>query len=61
MSEEDIALCPSKTILVGYVVSASAVIIDWICALLPVFMLYKSNMKKATKISVSIILGLAAL
>ncbi|KAH6993574.1 hypothetical protein EDB82DRAFT_566878 [Fusarium venenatum] len=44
MSEADIDSCPSKTILVGYVVSASA-----------------SNMKKATKVSVSIILGLAAL
>ncbi|KAK6715427.1 hypothetical protein SNK04_006369 [Fusarium graminearum] len=61
MSQADIESCPSKTILIGYIVSASAVIIDWICALLPIFMLYKSKMKKATKISVSIILGLAAL
>lgn len=61
MTQADIESCPSKTILIGYIVSASAVIIDWICALLPIFMLYKSKMKKATKISVSIILGLAAL
>ncbi|KAF5595178.1 integral membrane protein PTH11 [Fusarium subglutinans] len=45
----------------GYVVSISAVITDWICAILPIFMLYKSHMRKATKVSVSIILGLAAL
>ncbi|KAM0546228.1 hypothetical protein ACHAPJ_011014 [Fusarium lateritium] len=34
---------------------------DWICAILPIFMLYKSNMKRATKFSVGVILGLAAL
>ncbi|KAF5986608.1 integral membrane protein PTH11 [Fusarium coicis] len=45
----------------GYVVSISAVISDWTCAILPIFMLYKSHMRKATKVSVSIILGLAAL
>ncbi|KAG7405419.1 hypothetical protein ACKAV7_013724 [Fusarium commune] len=44
----------------GYVVSISAVISDWVCAILPIFMLYKSHMRKATKVSVSIILGLAA-
>ncbi|KAG5807325.1 hypothetical protein H9Q74_008262 [Fusarium xylarioides] len=48
-------------ISLGYVVSISAVISDWICAILPIFMLYKSHMRKATKVSVSIILGLAAL
>ncbi|KAL4731772.1 hypothetical protein ACLX1H_000757 [Fusarium chlamydosporum] len=53
--------CPPQAATVGYIVSANAVITDWICALLPIFMLYKSNMKKATKVSVSIILGLAAL
>ncbi|CCT74472.1 related to integral membrane protein PTH11 [Fusarium fujikuroi IMI 58289] len=46
---------------IGYVVSISAVVSDWICAVLPIFMLYKSHMRKATKVSVSIILGLAAL
>ncbi|KAF4414964.1 integral membrane PTH11 [Fusarium acutatum] len=46
---------------VGYMVSLSAVISDWICAILPIFMLYKSHMRKATKVSVSIILGLGIL
>ncbi|EXL64396.1 hypothetical protein FOPG_19339 [Fusarium oxysporum f. sp. conglutinans race 2 54008] len=45
----------------AYVVSISAVITDWTCAILPVFMLYKSKMRRATKVSISIILGLAAL
>ncbi|KAF4454258.1 hypothetical protein F53441_3259 [Fusarium austroafricanum] len=45
----------------GYTVSISAVVTDWVCAILPVFMLYKAHMRKATKVSVSIILGLAAL
>ncbi|EXA33229.1 hypothetical protein FOQG_12158 [Fusarium oxysporum f. sp. raphani 54005] len=46
---------------VGYMVSLSAVVSDWICAILPIFMLYKSLMRKATKVSVSIILGLGIL
>ncbi|UZP32249.1 hypothetical protein NXS19_000065 [Fusarium pseudograminearum] len=45
----------------GYVISISAVISDWICSILPIFMLYRSNMRKPTKVSISIILGLAAL
>ncbi|OBS26252.1 hypothetical protein FPOA_00192 [Fusarium poae] len=45
----------------AYIGSVTAVISDWACAILPGFMLYKSNMRKATKISVTIILGLAAL
>ncbi|KAH7215752.1 hypothetical protein DER44DRAFT_856417 [Fusarium oxysporum] len=45
----------------GYLVSAGAVVTDWICAILPIFMLYKSNMKLATKIGVSAVLGLASL
>jgi hypothetical protein len=45
----------------AYVVSISAVVTDWICAILPIFMLYKSNMKRSTKVSVTIILGLAVL
>ncbi|KAF4458853.1 hypothetical protein FALBO_14397 [Fusarium albosuccineum] len=42
----------------SYFVSATAVLTDWICAILPAVMLYKAQMKKATKISISIILGL---
>ncbi|KAJ4251053.1 hypothetical protein NW762_011704 [Fusarium torreyae] len=42
----------------SYLVSAAAVATDWVCAILPAFMLYKAQMKKATKISISIILGL---
>lgn len=54
--------CSVKFLMsLGYVVSISAVVSDWICAVLPIFMLYKSHMRKATKVSVSIILGLAAL
>ncbi|UZP43458.1 hypothetical protein NXS19_011274 [Fusarium pseudograminearum] len=45
----------------GYLVSTGAVVTDWICAVLPVFMLYQVNMKRASKFSVAIILGVAAL
>ncbi|KAG5660146.1 hypothetical protein KAF25_003668 [Fusarium avenaceum] len=45
----------------GYLMSSTAVITDFVCAILPIFMLYKSQMKTTTKISVSVILGLAGL
>ncbi|KAI8725634.1 hypothetical protein NCS52_00135000 [Fusarium sp. LHS14.1] len=45
----------------SYLVSAAAVLTDWVCAILPGFMLYKTQMKRATKISISIILGLGVL
>ena len=55
------ACSPTLRTSTGYVLAISAIISDWICSILPFFMLYKSNMQKATKISVSIILGLAVL
>ncbi|KAI8721623.1 hypothetical protein NCS52_00304200 [Fusarium sp. LHS14.1] len=45
----------------SYLVSAAGVATDWICAILPGFMLYKAQMKTATKVSISIILGLGVL
>ncbi|UPK97022.1 hypothetical protein LCI18_007957 [Fusarium solani-melongenae] len=45
----------------SYLVSAVAVATDWICAILPGFMLYKAQIKMATKVSISIILGLGVL
>ncbi|EEU35870.1 uncharacterized protein NECHADRAFT_34927 [Fusarium vanettenii 77-13-4] len=45
----------------SYLVSAAAVATDWICAILPGFMLYKAQMKMATKVSISISLGLGVL
>ncbi|KAJ3534690.1 hypothetical protein NM208_g7436 [Fusarium decemcellulare] len=41
----------------SYLVSASSVVTDLVCAILPGFMLYKAQMKTATKVSISIILG----
>ncbi|KAH6867874.1 hypothetical protein B0T10DRAFT_419268 [Thelonectria olida] len=45
----------------GYLVSAGALVTDWICAILPGFILYKTNMKMWTKISITVILGLGVL
>ncbi|KAF5001316.1 hypothetical protein FDECE_11000 [Fusarium decemcellulare] len=45
----------------SYLVSAAAVATNWVCAILPGFMLYKAKMKRATKISISVILGLGIL
>ncbi|KAF5697606.1 integral membrane protein PTH11 [Fusarium mundagurra] len=44
-----------------YLVSAAGVVTDWICAILPGFMLYKTQMRRASKVSICIILGLGAL
>ncbi|KAH7144215.1 hypothetical protein B0J13DRAFT_444021 [Dactylonectria estremocensis] len=55
--------CAPTMILTGlsYMVSAASVAIDWVCAILPGFMLYKAQMKRQTKISITIILGLGVL
>ncbi|KAG5757967.1 hypothetical protein H9Q72_013888 [Fusarium xylarioides] len=42
-------------------ISASSMLTDIICAALPAFMLYKAQMKLATKVSISLVLGLGAL
>ncbi|KAJ3521555.1 hypothetical protein NM208_g8988 [Fusarium decemcellulare] len=52
---------PSVLISLSYLVSAGAVATDCVCSILPGFMLYKAQMKLATKISISIILGLGIL
>ncbi|KAF4980321.1 hypothetical protein FZEAL_3638 [Fusarium zealandicum] len=52
---------PVVIVSLSYLVSAAAVATDWTCAVLPSFMLYHSQMKRATKISISIILGLGVL
>lgn len=55
--------CSPPTVItsLSYLVSAAAVATDWVCAILPGFMLYKTQMKTATKVSISIILGLGVL
>ncbi|KAJ4318025.1 hypothetical protein N0V84_007079 [Fusarium piperis] len=45
----------------GYVVSTGALVTDWTCAILPGFMLYKTNMKTSMKVLLTIILGLGVL
>lgn len=45
----------------GYLVSTGALVTDWTCAILPGFMLFKTNMKTSVKILVTIILGLGVL
>ncbi|KAM5354602.1 hypothetical protein ACJ41O_001249 [Fusarium nematophilum] len=52
---------PIVIMSLSYLVSATTVATDWICAILPGFMLYKARMKRATKVSISIILGLGVL
>lgn len=52
---------PNVLTSLSYLVSASSVVTDLVCAILPGFMLYKAQMKTATKISISIVLGLGVL
>lgn len=51
---------PATLAILSYFVSVSSLITDLVCAVLPGFMLYKTQMKTATKISISLVLGLGA-
>ncbi|KAJ4249732.1 hypothetical protein NW762_012073 [Fusarium torreyae] len=52
---------PASTLaILSYFVSASSLVTDLVCAVLPGFMLWKTQMKTATKISISLVLGLGA-
>ncbi|KAI1015358.1 hypothetical protein LB504_010978, partial [Fusarium proliferatum] len=52
---------PSALAILSYFVSAACLVTDLVCAILPGFMLYKTQMKTATKISISLVLGMGAL
>ncbi|CVL03805.1 related to integral membrane protein PTH11 [Fusarium proliferatum] len=52
---------PSALAILSYFVSAASLVTDLVCAILPGFMLYKTQMKTATKISISLVLGMGAL
>ncbi|KAF4440959.1 integral membrane PTH11 [Fusarium acutatum] len=52
---------PSALAILACFVSASSILTDIICAALPALMLYKAQMKLATKVSISLVLGLGAL
>jgi hypothetical protein len=52
---------PSALAILSYFVSAASLVTDLVCAILPGFMLYKAQMKTATKISISLVLGMGAL
>ncbi|EXM22781.1 hypothetical protein FOTG_09544 [Fusarium oxysporum f. sp. vasinfectum 25433] len=52
---------PSALAILACFVSASSILTDIICAALPALMLYKAQMKLATKVSISMVLGLGAL
>ncbi|KAH8666810.1 hypothetical protein BX600DRAFT_436191 [Xylariales sp. PMI_506] len=55
--------CAPRTIVTSmyYVVSAGAVVTDWACAVIPVFILWKSQMRRKVKISVATVLALGSL
>ncbi|KAI0020501.1 hypothetical protein F4780DRAFT_361986 [Xylariomycetidae sp. FL0641] len=54
--------CADPSVITGinYMVSASSILTDWSCALLPVLMLWKAQMRTEVKVSVGIVLGLGA-
>ncbi|KAK7413909.1 hypothetical protein QQX98_007176 [Neonectria punicea] len=52
---------PATLAVLSYFVSASSLVTDIVCAVLPGFMLYKAQMKLGTKISISLVLGLGAI
>ncbi|KAL1965503.1 hypothetical protein VTN77DRAFT_5759 [Rasamsonia byssochlamydoides] len=54
------AKCSSleKIIALSYVVSAINIVTDWVCALMPIFILWNVQMRRKLKISVCLILGM---
>ena len=54
--------CASPEVItdLSYLVSASSILTDWSAAILPIAILWKSQMKTSVKVSVGIILGLGA-
>jgi hypothetical protein len=52
---------PSALAILACFVSVSSILTDIICAALPALMLYKAQMELATKVSISMVLGLGAL
>lgn len=52
---------PAALAILSYFVSASSLVTDLVCAVLPGFMLYKTQMKVATRVSVTVVLGLGAM
>lgn len=52
---------PATLAILSYFVSASSLVTDLVCAVLPGFMLYKTQMKLATRVSVAIMLGVGAM
>lgn len=45
---------------ISYFISASSIITDWACAILPCFIVWKLNMKRKLKVSVAVVLALGA-
>ncbi|KAF4426624.1 hypothetical protein F53441_14115 [Fusarium austroafricanum] len=52
---------PTALAILSFFVSAASLVTDLVCAVLPAFMLYKTQMKTATKVSISLVLGMGAL
>ncbi|KAH9906718.1 hypothetical protein F4778DRAFT_778169 [Xylariomycetidae sp. FL2044] len=51
----------SVLIILNYLISVGAIVTDWACAIIPVFILWNAQMKRKAKISVAIVLGIGSL
>lgn len=61
--EPGTGVCASTDVItnLSYLVSASSIVTDWACAIVPIFILWSTQMRFRTKISVAIILTLGAM
>ncbi|KAK8070297.1 hypothetical protein PG994_006913 [Apiospora phragmitis] len=61
-SDPDVGECMDYAIIqnISYFISASSILTDWACAILPCFIVWNLNMKRKLKISVAGILALGA-
>ncbi|CAJ2512614.1 Uu.00g007330.m01.CDS01 [Anthostomella pinea] len=61
--DPSLGTCVSTDVItnLSYLVSASSILTDWSCAILPIFILWKTHMQTSMKVSVGLILGLGAI
>lgn len=61
--EPGTGVCASTDVItnLSYLVSASSIVTDWACAILPIFILWKTQMEMRTKVSVGMVLTLGAM
>ncbi|KAI1336925.1 hypothetical protein F5Y15DRAFT_392719 [Xylariaceae sp. FL0016] len=58
----DVGVCPREVLVsLNYMISAGAIVTDWACAVIPMFILWNAQMKRKVKISICVVLALGSI